>query len=1096
MDHSKHDTSVSSPEELTARPPLDADSDAPYSQEKPVTSKATNEQNIQLTLQSLADRALAFLSTASNEILGACLVGLGAATYLILGRVGLVLIGVVGGVILHATWDGRIRGAQDGEAHAAEEKRRKEVGLDVAQRVLKWRLQEKERGDKTDSDLDVSTLEGQELDFSDFRPETQAALTELTDAVIRDYVKWWYSPILPKDTVFPATCRKTFVKFLLSISNHLSRKRPADVFLDFLTNSSSIVIVFLNELATAMNASPTSAAADAIQTYSNLKPDSSLANVLDMQNQERKLDMVAEDILKHYLDAKVYTCDPTRIFLREVLAKLVLEYTVTLCSKPDWINEWIVYLLEEGQPEISQVIDAGVESQTGNALEVAKQKSLQKAADAKDVRDGVSREGDADHERTVSRAQEAMEDAMLEAQRLTQLMAEEDERRKREEQSAATSWSAEPYSETTFVVDPQPPAEEKPIATALAASTSTSHLSEDTSDSHTQGVATPSSSQSDAFVESERSSDRGISSESMRTDTTQPSAQAQFTSFDQLGLPAAPPQDDDDRQQPAPLTLHNATISIMDDSMPGDRSAIKSKPMADYMIQIEPSNPQYHGWMIFRKYADFETLHEVLKRIAKITNAAGFAQAHDSIPGWKGRTKAHLRDDLERYLMDAVRFQSLAESEGMKRFLEKDQGLNKSPSANKGFGWPTPTAFENAGKGMMDVLTQAPKGIAGGGKSILGGVSGVLGGIGPKRSSMQTNPANLSRAATANPSHVRTDSSITQLPKARQSEDSLRKMSVVDQQPSPISQMERRPSYNPDVEAEIAKPRPSVSSRTPPQGRSSVSSSRQASRRPSMEISLAGDQIVQLPPPPSEVDDDYGDSTTSPVRPSVLQQDHMNPLARTSMSKSRLSLDSTQRPTSPIKPPSNLNQSITSLSFEQASAPHKPTLQVEPKKPLTEQETTVTIELLFAAIQSLYTLSSAWGLRRTLLAAAKTFLLRPGNPQLSSITTLVQTAVLDSNTSDGGIALHLRKMRLNALPTEEELKLWPPPLVQGESENLRRKARKLLVEKGMPAALVGVMGVQATGEALGRVFDALQVDRVARGLIFGLVLQGVRVIVT
>ncbi|KAK3062968.1 hypothetical protein LTS18_003021 [Coniosporium uncinatum] len=87
-------------------------------------------------------------------------------------------------------------------------------------------------------------------------------------------------------------------------------------------------------------------------------------------------------------------------------------------------------------------------------------------------------------------------------------------------------------------------------------------------------------------------------------------------------------------------------------------------------------------------------------------------------------------------------------------------------------------------------------------------------------------------------------------------------------------------------------------------------------------------------------------------------------------------------------------------------------------------------------------------------------------------------------------------MRLNALPTEEELKLWPPPLTDEESEKLRRKARKLLVERGMPAALVGVMGVQATGEALGRVFDALQVDRVARGLIFGLVLQAVRGIVT
>ncbi|KAI4240305.1 MAG: hypothetical protein L6R42_011549, partial [Xanthoria sp. 1 TBL-2021] len=51
-----------------------------------------------------------------------------------------------------------------------------------------------------------------------------------------------------------------------------------------------------------------------------------------------------------------------------------------------------------------------------------------------------------------------------------------------------------------------------------------------------------------------------------------------------------------------------------------------------------------------------------------------------------------------------------------------------------------------------------------------------------------------------------------------------------------------------------------------------------------------------------------------------------------------------------------------------------------------------------------------------------------------------------------------------------------------EKERLRLKARKLLVEKGMPAALTGVMGAAASGEAVGKVFDALQIEEVARGL--------------
>lgn len=162
--------------------------------------------------------------------------------------------------------------------------------------------------------------------------------------------------------------------------------------------------------------------------------------------------------------------------------------------------------------------------------------------------------------------------------------------------------------------------------------------------------------------------------------------------------------------------------------------------------------------------------------------------------------------------------------------------------------------------------------------------------------------------------------------------------------------------------------------------------------------------------------------------------------------------------------------------------------------PLSEEETRQAVELMFAVISEMYTLSSAWKFRRTLLIAAKTFLLRPGNPSLSSIQSLIQDSVIASNTSDSGIAAHLRKLRENTLPTEEELKTWPPESTMEEKERLRTKARRLLIERGVPAALTGVMGQAATGEAMGRIFDCLQVEEVARGLIFGLLLQGVRAV--
>lgn len=75
------------------------------------------------------------------------------------------------------------------------------------------------------------------------------------------------------------------------------------------------------------------------------------------------------------------------------------------------------------------------------------------------------------------------------------------------------------------------------------------------------------------------------------------------------------------------------------------------------------------------------------------------------------------------------------------------------------------------------------------------------------------------------------------------------------------------------------------------------------------------------------------------------------------------------------------------------------------------------------------------------------------------------------------------------------MKSWPKEMSAEEKEALRVKARALLVERGMPAALTSVMGQAASGEALGRVFDCLQVEGVGRGVVFGVMLQALRAIV-
>lgn len=321
--------------------------------------------------------------------------------------------------------------------------------------------------------------------------------------------------------------------------------------------------------------------------------------------------------------------------------------------------------------------------------------------------------------------------------------------------------------------------------------------------------------------------------------------------------------------------------------------------------------------------------------------------------------------------------------------------------------------------------------------------------------------------------------------KGRASEDSLRATPLVATQPSKIAPMERRPSHNSNPGDENDREPRVSSARSSMSGRRSATHSRDPSRAPPsrrgtpLSSPIQGNvEEMKLPPPPSDIADDYG---TQFEDSSQSRGDSSAPTTRTSTSTApsqqspgRPSLSNARRPSVPV-----------------AQAPRKPRKEATP---LTEAETRVAVELMFAVINELYTLSSAWNIRRTLLNAAKTFLLRPGNPSLTSIQNLIQESIIAANTSDTGIAAHLRKLRENTLPTEEELKAWPPEMSMEDKERLRIKARKLLVERGVPSALTGVMGQAATGEAMGRIFDCLQVEEVARGLIFGLLLQGVRAV--
>lgn len=495
------------------------------------------------------------------------------------------------------------------------------------------------------------------------------------------------------------------------------------------------------------------------------------------------------------------------------------------------------------------------------------------------------------------------------------------------------------------------------------------------------------------------------------------------------------------------IVLHGASISVDDGSELGDKSLIRSKPTSNYLIQVEPASSRSTGWMTFKKYADFESLHPTLETISRLNRLRDFGEAHPALPPWKGQTKQALARSLERYLHDALQHESLAECDKMRRFLDKDNRLgteSAGQSAKTGFSFPSQSAFENMGKGVLGALSNAPKGVAGGGKAVFDGVTGVFGNAGGSNKSLSRSLTSDSDDRSRSPStpNVMAPSSSEQL-----AESNARKS---------LSDFTTEP-----------KPRTSTAESTGEPDITPLNDFRNRHSSPSSPGLVQSDSLASISPEADQLED------AKPTEPS---------------NTSLLDVDSKEN-----------GQNEPDSQLEATAPPEKPSSNPEPtnysNKAITDDETQISVELIFAVINELYTLSSAWNIRRTLLNAAKSYILRPGSPALETIRASLQESVIDANTSDDTIGMYLTKLRENALPTETEFKNWPPPPSDAEKARLRENARKLLIQKGLPQALTSVMGAVASREALGKIFDCLQVETIARGFIFSILLQSLRAVI-
>lgn len=791
--------------------------------------------------------------------------------------------------------------------------------------------------------------------------------------------------------------------FITAVSSHLSRKRTEDTFLQFLTNSSSIIIVFLNELAAAFSAvgpSPIEARG-IVNQYLESSPDSSLASVLSEEQQRKKLNMIADDVLSNFLDPKAYGCLPVRDFLREIFAGVVLESTVISLSRPEFINDWIVYLLQDGESEIMHAIDAGVEGARNQAagdrqapgeakkvpLDASKDKPLSQAA-----------------EQHSAHSDKATEEALLEAKRLSALMASPDMQTD-SELPVRSSQSEEPRLSTERIHGPpaEPP-QPKPTSGCLV-----------------QDQMPPNDSQMSLSPP---------------------------VSPDALGQRTLAPREDTSL---SPLSLHGAQIMVDDDGAMSERGPIKARPTWDYLLQIEPASSRSTGWMVFRKYSEFQSLHEMLETVSRLNRIHTFSEQFPTLPPWKGKTRQALARDLERYLQQAMKHESLADTDRMRRFLEKEGGPREASPAKAGFSFPSQSAFENMGKGVLGALTNAPKGMAGGGRAVFDGVTGVFGGAGHNRKSTDT--------IAQQSQHQKTLS-----------------YSENEPQPGPLHGLK-----NPD--ASFKSKDLSHSPRNSGDGSSAALAS-----SPTASMELSNNEVPRTP-----LHTDH----SSGINVAVNEQDAWASESTLTASEDHNSLEM-----------SGLVDDINGKEKNHGPAPLKlqpenglpadsgpdPRGERRRRQPITADETQIAVELIFAVINELYTLSSAWNIRRTLLNAAKSYILRPGSPTLETIRELLQDSMIDTHTSDEALGEYLRKLRENALPTEAELKAWPPPPSEQEKAELRDKARRLFVQRGIPQALTSVMGAAASREALEKIFDSLQVESVARGFVFSVLLQGLRVL--
>jgi len=472
-------------------------------------------------------------------------------------------------------------------------------------------------------------------------------------------------------------------------------------------------------------------------------------------------------------------------------------------------------------------------------------------------------------------------------------------------------------------------------------------------------------------------------------------------------------------------TLQHAKITLLDLSTDaGSGKPIKQRSTLSYMITIEPPGGRVPGWMAIKQFADFDTLHDVLRRLAAV---GGIRTFPPELPEWKGRQHQRLADDLEDYLKMALSVKQLADSEAMKRFFGKE--ITEQSLGRKNKAWQPLKGVSAPLKGVSGGMRDAAEGS----QKLLAAAWATTAGMSKKRSS------------------------------------------------TPVKEKSDRPETPvKDIREEVAVHEEDSAEHSPPFG-DSTSMSRSGTQdtssenepdRNSTSSSLNGYKFIG--------DDESNKSASStsletqsvPYRTPEPEPEQLSQVAMPPTSESI-----------PLSPPS---------SSKSPSPPPPP--QERPTKPAVKQATPELsandaqqiLDIGFSILSEFYALSPrTWAIRKSLLNLLKSLLISNGRTYIETIRTMLQEDLINKClASDDWLSSQVKAV------TEAMFPSVPPTPIDDAAYKVQ--AKELFMTKLLPETMRGLMGGAATSQALEVVFEALQDQRVAKGIMVALMCDTIR----